>query len=130
MGEQRASGTDKRCENPVQRAITHTGRGSRCYTRKRRRYPQRRRINMERKPERPALPESRRRFLKQAVTVAGAAAAAIGCSEDFFRKHYKELTHEDNKRIFQSIETEVKARSGVTVHISDPPPLTGVEFAY
>jgi molybdopterin-containing oxidoreductase family iron-sulfur binding subunit len=85
---------------------------------------------MERKPERPALPESRRRFLKQAITAAGAAAAAIGCSEDFFRKHYKELTHEDKKRIFQSIEADVKARSGVSVHLSDPPPLTGVEFAY
>ena len=82
---------------------------------------------------------SRRTFLKIAgASAAGvAAAAATGCgspgaptTEEFFRQHYKKLNDEDKKKIFARIEDEVRARSGVSVHISDPPPIEGVDFAY
>jgi Fe-S-cluster-containing dehydrogenase component len=73
---------------------------------------------------------SRRDFLKQGAAASLAAAALLGCSEEFFQKHYKELTDDDKKRIFGRIEAQVRARSGVRVHVGDPPPLTGVEFAY
>src|SRR5579871_5033026 len=77
---------------------------------------------------------TRRHFLK----IAGAAAAvgAAGCgtgaptTEEFFRQHYKKLTDEDKKRIFARIEEETLARTGVSTHVSDPPPMDGVEFAY
>lgn len=82
---------------------------------------------------------SRRTFLKLAA--AGAATAALPAatadcgstaptSEEFFRQHYKKLTDEDKKRIFARIEDETLARTGVQTHISDPPPIDGVEFAY
>jgi molybdopterin-containing oxidoreductase family iron-sulfur binding subunit len=77
---------------------------------------------------------SRRTFLKLASL--GAAVAASGCgpsaptTEEFFRQHYKKLTDADKQRIFRRIEAETRARTGVTTHISDPPPIDGVEFAY
>jgi molybdopterin-containing oxidoreductase family iron-sulfur binding subunit len=82
--------------------------------------------------------ESRRNFLKLMGVGAGTAsvAAATGCgssaptSEEFFRQHYKKLTDADKQRIFKRIEDETFARTGITTHIADPPPLDGVEFAY
>ena len=77
---------------------------------------------------------SRRDFLKKGAVAAGAVAAgsaSTGCGADpHFHAHYKELTDEDKKRIFARIEAETKARTGVTVNISDPQPMDGVEFAY
>lgn len=78
---------------------------------------------------------TRRTFLKVAAA-AGAAAAAAGCgigaptAEEVIRKHYKQLTPEDKKRIFALIEDEVRGRTGVSIHMTDPPPMDGVEFAY
>jgi Fe-S-cluster-containing dehydrogenase component len=77
---------------------------------------------------------TRRTFLKLAAL--GAAAAASGCgasaptTEEFFRQHYKKLTDADKERIFRRIEEETLAHTGVATHISDPPPIDGVEFAY
>jgi len=81
---------------------------------------------------------TRRTFLK--ILGLGAATAATasvtGCgptaptSEEFFREHYKKLGPEDKKRIFAKIEEETLARTGVETHVSDPPPIDGVEFAY
>jgi len=81
---------------------------------------------------------SRRTFLKvMGAGAAGAAAAgAAGCGpaaptvEEFLRQHYKKLGDEDKKRIFALIESDVRDRSGVQIHVSDPPPIDGVEFAY
>ncbi|RME43956.1 MAG: 4Fe-4S dicluster domain-containing protein [Deltaproteobacteria bacterium] len=50
--------------------------------------------------------------------------------EEFFQKHYKELTPEEKKEIFRRIEGQVKERYGVDATISDPPPMEGVQFAY
>ncbi len=81
---------------------------------------------------------TRRAFLKLAgaAAAATAAVAATGCgstaptTEEFLRQHYKKLSAEEKQRIFARIEEETKARTGVTTHISDPPPLDGVEYAY
>jgi Fe-S-cluster-containing dehydrogenase component len=84
---------------------------------------------------------SRRTFLKilgasTAAVAVGSAAASTGCgtaaptTEEFFRQHYKKLSEEDKKRIFERIEAETLAKTGVKTHISDPPPIDGVEFAY
>lgn len=79
---------------------------------------------------------SKRTFLKGLVSAVGIAAlspakAAHALSwEEFFRKHYKELTEADKKEIFASIEAKTKERYGVDVKITDPQPMEGVEFVY
>jgi molybdopterin-containing oxidoreductase family iron-sulfur binding subunit len=74
---------------------------------------------------------SRRTFLAKA-SAGTAAALSAGCSqvEDYFPKHYKEMTDEDKRVLFQRIEQETKAQTGVDVKITDPKPLHGVQFAY
>ena len=79
---------------------------------------------------------SRRSFLKGLVGVA--AAAVVGnpaesqafSFESFFQKHYKNLTPDDKKRIFERLEAETKSKYGVDVHITDPQPIPGVKFVY
>src|ERR1019366_9475543 len=77
---------------------------------------------------------TRRTFLKLAGLATAAAASGCGDStpttEEFFRQHYKKLTDADKERIFRRIEEETLSRTGVATHISDPPPIDGVEFAY
>jgi molybdopterin-containing oxidoreductase family iron-sulfur binding subunit len=79
---------------------------------------------------------TRRTFLKQFAAAAGAVAVASGCgstaptTEEFFRQHYKKLTPADKKRIFERVEEETFARTGVATQVDDPPPIPGVEFAY
>ena len=82
---------------------------------------------------------TRRSFLKIAGAAAGSRRGGIRrrgagngapTSEEFFRQHYKKLTDEDKKRIFARIEEETLARTGVRTHMSDSPPIDGVEFAY
>jgi Fe-S-cluster-containing dehydrogenase component len=79
--------------------------------------------------------DSRRGFLKKALLGAAAASAAgsttaCGGGTNHFDKHYKELTDEDKRRIFARIEAETKAKTGVSVNVSAPEPMDGVEFAY
>ena len=77
---------------------------------------------------------TRRTFLKIAAIGAAAATAACGSTapttEEFFRQHYKKLGPDDKERIFRRIEEETLRKTGVATHISDPPPIDGVEFAY
>lgn len=83
-------------------------------------------------------PVSRRGVLKSMVALGGAVAAtatpladAEGFSwEEFFQKHYKEMTPEDKRRVFARIEKRIEARTGVDVSIADPPPIEGVQFAF
>ncbi|BCL61299.1 hypothetical protein DGMP_19920 [Desulfomarina profundi] len=85
---------------------------------------------------------SRRDFLTAAaVTVAsvGSGCAALSplldaeeipTAEEFLQKHYKKLSFDEKKVIFQRLEKQVENQYGVRTHISDPPPMDGVEFAY
>ena len=79
---------------------------------------------------------TRRTFLKVFGLAAAATVAETGCgdsgptAEEFFRQHYKKLTPEDKQSIFRRIEDQTLARTGVQTHVSDPPPIDGVEFAY
>jgi Fe-S-cluster-containing dehydrogenase component len=88
--------------------------------------------------------ESRRKFLRQGLTVlAGASAVAAALSplrnldpddiptlEEFLQAHYKEMTPEDKERVFSRIRDEVAQRYHTTADLSDPPPMDGVEFVY
>lgn len=87
---------------------------------------------------------SRRKFLTGGLTaLAGTAAVAAAVSplrhltgdslpslEELLQKHYKELTPEEKGRVFARIRRQVQKRFRAAVTISDPPPLTGVEFVY
>jgi Fe-S-cluster-containing dehydrogenase component len=92
-----------------------------------------------------ALPEvSRRGFLTTGfAALAGASAVAAALSplrqlqsgdlptlEEFLQQHYKEMTAEDKERVFARIRQEVERRYQVQPRVSDPPPLTSVEFVY
>lgn len=78
--------------------------------------------------------DSRRGFMKQVVGAAASAAAASACNKDRLEqvvgKHYLLLSDEDKRRVFARIEAEVKQRTGVRVTLSDPAPMTGVEFVH
>jgi molybdopterin-containing oxidoreductase family iron-sulfur binding subunit len=86
----------------------------------------------------------RRGFLaKGFAALAGAAAVTAAVSplrhltgdsipswEEFFQKHYKEMTPEDKEQALARIRGQVEQRFSVTPTISDPPPQDGVEFVY
>ncbi len=87
---------------------------------------------------------SRRGFLSTGLAaIAGASALGAALAplrdlpegdipslEQFLQKHYKEMTPEDKERALTRIRAEVSSRHHVSVNLSDPPPLTGVEFVY
>lgn len=87
---------------------------------------------------------SRRDFVTLGVAaLAGASAFAAAISplrdldsddlptvQEFLQAHYKEMTDEDKRQIFDRIRDEVQQRHGVQANISDPPPMDGVEFVY
>ncbi len=80
------------------------------------------------------------------ITGAAATVASIGagCSalapltaaeetftvEEFLQKHYKKLSVDEKKEIFQRLEKQVATQYGVQAHVGDPQPMDGVEFAY
>lgn len=84
---------------------------------------------------------SRRTALKAAGATLGAAAFAKAIApitawkptesvDAFLQKHYKELSPAEMDAIIARLEAETKAEHGVDVHISDPKPEDGVNFAY
>ena len=80
---------------------------------------------------------SRRGFLATGVSaLAGVTAVAAAVSplrnldpddlptlQEFFQKHYREMTPADKKRVFDRIRKEVEQRHKVQPNLSDPPPL-------
>ncbi|MCB9597294.1 MAG: 4Fe-4S dicluster domain-containing protein [Sandaracinaceae bacterium] len=79
----------------------------------------------------------RRTFMNAFATAAGAVAAGVataGCDTpeiaDLFRQHYRRLTDEDKRELIARLEALSLQEHGVRAHISDPPPVPGVEFAY
>lgn len=80
---------------------------------------------------------SRRDFLKglalttAATAVGGVKEAKASVSwDEYFQKHYKEMTPEDKERVFKRIEEQTKAKHGVDVNVDDPQPLDGVKFVF
>ncbi len=96
------------------------------------------------KPESSKPEVTRRGFFAQGMAaVAGASAVAAAMSplrhltsgdiptlEEFFQKHYKEMTAEDKEQVFNRIRTAVGKRYRTEVNLADPPPMDGVEFVY
>ncbi len=93
----------------------------------------------------PSKPEVSRRgfFAKGMAVAAGASAVAAALSplrhltsddiptmEEFFQKHYQEMTAEDKEQVFGRIREAVAKRHGIEASVSDPAPLDGVEFVY
>ncbi len=92
----------------------------------------------------PAVTVTRRRFLSGGLAaVSGISALAAAASplrhlnsadipslDEFLQRHYKEMTAEDKEQVFERIEETVEKRHGVDAHLSDPPPMDGVEFVY
>lgn len=78
--------------------------------------------------------DSRRNFLKTALAAAVTGAATAGCDspalQAFFQKHYKELSDDDKRIIFQRIEQQTERKTGVRVKVTDPPPIPGVHWGY
>jgi Fe-S-cluster-containing dehydrogenase component len=80
-------------------------------------------------------PMERRSFLK-GVAAASAVAAAPASSaqafdwQTFFQKHYKEMTPEDKKKVFERIARESRRDYGADARVSDHPPIPGTKFAF
>jgi len=84
---------------------------------------------------------TRRTAIKGAGMMLGTAAFAKAIAplwgfagdiplDEFMQKHYKELSDEDKKLVFQRLEQEAKDSYGINVSIKDPQPISGVRFAY
>lgn len=50
--------------------------------------------------------------------------------DSFLQNHYRELTAEQKQAVFRRLEEDAKKQYGADVHISDPLPLPGVQYAY
>jgi len=57
-------------------------------------------------------------------------SAAANLFEDYFQKHYKEMSPEEKLRAFERIEAEAQEKYGVAVKVHDPSPLPNVKYAY
>lgn len=92
------------------------------------------------------MTKTRRDFIK-GVAVAATAACGVAVAsgvtaslssgiienlnfDEFFQKHYKQLTPEEKKKVFARIKKKTKEKRGVDVTIADPQALDGVHFAF
>ncbi|MHC4770043.1 MAG: 4Fe-4S dicluster domain-containing protein, partial [Planctomycetota bacterium] len=87
---------------------------------------------------------SRRSFLRQGTAAAGGLAALAAAAsplarlvggdhdyfENFFQKHYKEMSPEEIERVLERIANDVEQRYGKRPDIRDVRPTPGVEFVY
>lgn len=69
------------------------------------------------------------------MLAAGAVAAAPKEAtpfslQEFFQRHYLELSEEEKKKVFARIEATIERERGVKAKIKDPRPIPGVKFAY
>jgi len=82
-------------------------------------------------------------FTKGAAAVAGTSALAAALSplrdltgddvpsvEQFWQRHYKEMSPEEMQTVLDRIAREVEQRHGVTADVQDVKPLDGVEYVY
>jgi molybdopterin-containing oxidoreductase family iron-sulfur binding subunit len=85
---------------------------------------------------------NRRSFLRtSAVLASGIAALAASLAplreltdqasaEQFFQKHYKEMTKADMDKVLERITREVEKQYKIRPHVKDYKPMDGVEFVY
>lgn len=92
----------------------------------------------EKKQKESHLPQnaSRRTFVKGAAVGAVAAVATHATEgnalsfEQFFQKHYQEMSEKDKASVFKRIIRETKEDFGVDITLADPRPIAGVKFAF
>src|SRR3990167_6195260 len=85
---------------------------------------------------------NRRDFLKRgAVAATGMAALVAALSplrhldefinpEEFFQKHYKEMTPKEMARVLERLSEEIEEQYKIRPEIRDIKPMDGVSFAY
>lgn len=85
---------------------------------------------------------NRRNFLRtSAVFVSGVAAMAAALEplreltdemslDNFFQKHYKEMSPEEMKKVLERIERDVEKQYKIRPHVKDYKAMDGVEFVY
>ena len=80
----------------------------------------------------------RRDFLGGLATAAATTAAAVtsgGCGtapdwDEYFQKHYKQMTPEDKAQVFARIEAQTRTEYNADARVSDPAPIEGVGFVF
>jgi molybdopterin-containing oxidoreductase family iron-sulfur binding subunit len=76
---------------------------------------------------------TRRKFMKAAAVVSAAAALA-GCGaasmEEFFQKHFKDLSKEELEKVLKRLEEKYSKKYGKKFTVSAKNPIEGTEFAY
>ncbi len=75
----------------------------------------------------------RREFLKASAVAAGVAVLAACDSrtrEQFFRKHFKELSPEEIKALIATLKDEYKEKYNKEFNVKATAPMEGVEFGY
>ena len=78
----------------------------------------------------------RRGFLggMAAAAASATAAATAGCAtvdwDEFFQRHYKEMSPDEKRAVFGRLAAQTKRKHGADVDISDPAPIEGVGFAF
>jgi molybdopterin-containing oxidoreductase family iron-sulfur binding subunit len=81
----------------------------------------------------------RRKFLTGSLVAAAAGLGALSpllnakevpSFDEFFQKHYKELTDDDKQQVFARLEKEIEGKYGIGATVTDPQPIEDVEFAY
>ena len=85
---------------------------------------------------------NRRGFLLGGVAAAAGTAATaaalsplwelkdIPTAEEMLQQYYKEMTPEEKEAVLERIRRQVEQQYGVRPNLTDPPPMTGVEFMY
>ncbi len=64
------------------------------------------------------------------MTIGGVKTAKAGFIDDFFHKHYKEMSNEYKEKLFNKIVKNTYTEYGVNISLSDPQPIRGVRFIY
>jgi len=82
----------------------------------------------------PQTEETRRGFMKlmgkAAATITLLSACDAKMREQFFAKHFRELSPDELKHRLARMEAEYKAKYGVDIKVGAEPPIEGVVFAY
>lgn len=74
---------------------------------------------------------TRRGFLGALATATAATTSACGITADqFFQKHYKEMSAEDKEAVFARIAADAQAQFNTQINLRDPDPIPGVRFAF
>ncbi len=64
------------------------------------------------------------------IIVGKSSIVKAGVMDNFFNKHYKEMTNEYKEKLFKKLIKNTYTEYGVNISLSDPQPIKGVRFVY